>query len=71
MEEHEKECLYSHTDVGPYRRYPSYLNISRSGNGDVEITVRTRDALSAGTIRLSAPQWVALKLILTEPLDQN
>jgi hypothetical protein len=71
LKEHEKECLYALTEVGPYLRYPAYLNVSRAASGVVEITVRTQDALGTGMIRLSPDQWKVFKLQIADPLDQS
>jgi hypothetical protein len=57
--------------VGPYLRYPAYLNVSRAASGVVEITVRTQDALGTGMIRLSPDQWKVFKQQINDPLDQS
>jgi hypothetical protein len=63
-----KHCVYAHTEVGPYNRYPAYLNVSQREDGVVEITVRTRDTCGAGMIELSPAMWAAFKLQISEPV---
>lgn len=67
----QRECIHAYTDCHGYKQYPGYVNVSRCPNGDYEITVRSKESVSAGQLRIDLGHFLKLVEALKEEAHQR